>query len=377
MLSHPRQSFRPFPDNEDGPTMQLWSGLWHSLRRHVRAGKSPSMPPAPRSQPLLECLEDRLVPSAVSSITGNFNGTAIPANDTLWFSSVAKVQGLGSGPATIHLTNQSISFEANGASYQYSVPDATLTLSPSATTAVASFNAATNSWNTTVPTHFSGNTFLSALAVPLPSGLPGGIQNVTWQLTATSNTAGLSINWQWAAAAYSTFSANEAASNVKAVDDNHFAPFANSDHAGTPENFQPFVVGGATGGGGSNFTGSYSATGSFTPPVVATITGSVVNDANNTGVAGIQITLTGTTAQGQTVTMTTFTDQNGSFQFDNLSAGVYSISEQLPSNLMADHNTAGSAGGVSSQNQFTGISLNSGINAGGYLFGDLVSNGGS
>jgi len=38
--------------------------------------------------------------------------------------------------------------------------------------------------------------------------------------------------------------------------------YKNSDHAGTPENFKTFVVGGATGGGGSNFTGSYSATGS-------------------------------------------------------------------------------------------------------------------
>jgi len=355
--------------------MQLLSRLWHSLRRTVRAGKSTSRHPAQRYQPLLESLEDRQVPSGFSSITGNFNGTTIPANDTLWFSSVAKVQGLGSTPATIHLTNQSISYDANGTTYKYSVPDATLTLLPSATTAVASFNDTTNSWTTTVPTNFSGNTFLAALAVPLPSGLPGGIHNVTWQLNATSDTAGLSVNWQWAAAAYSTFSTDMASVGVKAVDDNHFAPYANSDHAGTPENFQSFVVGGATGGGGSNFTGSYSATGSFTPPVVSSISGSVVNDTTNTGIAGILITLTGTTAQGQTVTMTTVTDQNGSYQFNNLSSGTYSISEQLPSNLTPDQNTIGSAGGVSSQNQFTGISLNPGDNAIGYIFSDLVSGG--
>ena len=47
---------------------------------------------------------------------------------------------------------------------------------------------------------------------------------------------------------------------VKPVDDNHASVYQNSDHAGTPENFKMFVVGGATGGGGSNYTGGYSGT---------------------------------------------------------------------------------------------------------------------
>jgi SdrD B-like domain len=355
--------------------MPLWSHLRCALRATTHREKSMIGRQARRYRPLLECLENRLVPAGFS-ITGNFNGTAIPANDTLWFSSVAKVQGLTSAPATIELSNQSISFVAGGISYQFSVPNATLTLSPSATTAVASFSDATNSWTTTVPTIFSGNVFLSALAVPLPNGLPGGIHNVTWQLTATSDTPGLNVNWQWAAAAYSSFSTDMAAVNVKAVDDNHFAPFANSDHAGTPENFEAFVVGGATGGGGSNFTGSLSATASFTAPLGASISGSVINDANGIGLNGIQVTLSGLTSSGQMVTLTTFTDQNGLFHFSNLSAGVYSISEQLPSNLNNDLNTVGTAGGVSSPNQFTGISLNSGINANGYTFSDLFSGSG-
>jgi len=52
---------------------------------------------------------------------------------------------------------------------------------------------------------------------------------------------------------------------VKPVDDNRASAYQNSDHAGTPENFTPYVVGGATGGGGSNFTGSYSGTSACTP----------------------------------------------------------------------------------------------------------------
>jgi hypothetical protein len=38
------------------------------------------------------------------------------------------------------------------------------------------------------------------------------------------------------------------------------------DHAGTPENQKSYCVGGGTGGGGSNWTGSWSSTGSCTPP---------------------------------------------------------------------------------------------------------------
>ena len=72
------------------------------------------------------------------------------------------------------------------------------------------------------------------------------------------------MNWQWAAANYpgAHFSANNGALGVKSVDDKTLDINYpnNSDHAGTPENFKQFVVGGGTGGGGSNYTGSYSST---------------------------------------------------------------------------------------------------------------------
>src|SRR5439155_361606 len=40
---------------------------------------------------------------------------------------------------------------------------------------------------------------------------------------------------------------------------------SNSDHAGTPEAFKPYVIGGARGGGGSNYTGSLSGTVAVAP----------------------------------------------------------------------------------------------------------------
>jgi hypothetical protein len=271
---------------------------WNSDRRVAR-------PKPRRCGPGLEALEDRSVPSGLTSITGNFNGTAIPANDSIWFSSVAKVQGLGSAPTTLHFTDQSISFVANGTPYDLSVPDATLTLSPTATTASTSFDGSV--WNTSSPTHFSGNVFVAGLSFAVPNGLPGGIHNVTWQMQVSSDTAGVSVNWQWAAAVYSNFNADQSALGVKPVDDNHLGTYQNSDHAGTPEAYKTFVVGGGTGGGGSNFTGSLSATASVKPPGPSSLSGSVLNTATNTGLSGVVVILTGVTDVGQTVTFTTTT----------------------------------------------------------------------
>ena len=63
------------------------------------------------------------------------------------------------------------------------------------------------------------------------------------------------MNWQWAAAVYTSFSADPSMLGVKPVDDKVHSPYLNSDRAGTPENFKHFVIGGATGGGGANYTG--------------------------------------------------------------------------------------------------------------------------
>jgi hypothetical protein len=199
--------------------------------------------------------------SITSSIVSNFNGTAVPAGDYIWFNSVLKASGLGSSPVTITITGASITFTANGTTYTLPVPDARITYSPTATTATTTFNTGLNMWITTVPSVGPGNQFMSGFAFPIPvGGLPGGINPVTWQATINSDTHGVSVNWQWGAAAYTSFSGNLNALGVKPVDSNSQSQYLNSDHAGTPESFKLFVTGGARGGGGSNFTGSYSAT---------------------------------------------------------------------------------------------------------------------
>jgi hypothetical protein len=211
-----------------------------------------------------------LLPSMAnsSSISSNFNGTPIAAGAFIWFNSVLKPHGLGSSPVTIRLQNSSVQFEAGNASYSVSVPNATITFSTSTTTAIASFDGSQNTWNIQAPsTGLAGNVFLDGLIFKVPSGgFPGGIKPVTWRGDFSADTSGVTVQWQWAAAVYpaADFSTDYTALGVKPVDDNKASIYQNSDHAGTPENFKcsNCLPGGATGGGGSNFTGSYSGTAS-------------------------------------------------------------------------------------------------------------------
>jgi hypothetical protein len=191
----------------------------------------------------------------------NFNGTAIPCPDYIWFIAVGKLTTPAIAPVTIYTMNQHITFTANAINYDILVPDGATTFDASAVTATTTFTGS-NTWSTLVPLAASGNQFWAAVAwpVPCPGGLPGSVQNVAWTADFFADKLGASINWTWSAAAYSSFTTAYASLGVKATDANSYPPYANSDHAGTPENYKAFVVGGATGGGGSNYTGSLCST---------------------------------------------------------------------------------------------------------------------
>jgi hypothetical protein len=196
-----------------------------------------------------------------TSVRSNFNGTPIHSGNYIWFTGVLKPSGLGSNPVTIHFTQQTIT----SANFSLSVPDATVTFDPAANFATTTFSG--GMWVTTVPSNptLKGNTFFSALGYLVPANLPGGIHNVTWSGTISADTPGVKVNWQWGAAVYTNFSADYNALAVKPVDDKVQNPYLNSDHAGTPETFKPYVIGGATGGGGANYTGGLSGTAKVGP----------------------------------------------------------------------------------------------------------------
>jgi hypothetical protein len=150
------------------------------------------------------------------------------------------------------------------------VPNAQITFSPTATCATTSFNAATNTWLATVPISGTDDIFLDGLAFPVPASFAnvnGQVSgNVIWQGTFGTNTPSVSMQWKWGAAVYTCFTTDYNQLMVKATHQNACG-YNNGDQAGTPENlqFQSCVVGGARGGGGSNFTGSWSGTLSVSP----------------------------------------------------------------------------------------------------------------
>lgn len=204
-----------------------------------------------------------------STIDANFNGTAITQGDYIWFTGVINVKGLGSSPTTLFVSHATINFTANNTTYNLKVPSSAITFSSATTTATTNFTQLKplflgKGWRTQLPlSGLAGNDLMTAVEFSVPAGgLPGGIKNVAFTATFSSFTVGLTVNWQWAAAVYSSFDTDYNGLGVKPVDDNQASIYKNSDHAGTAENFKTFVLGGARGGGGSNFTGSYSGTGS-------------------------------------------------------------------------------------------------------------------
>jgi len=205
-----------------------------------------------------------------STNASNFNGTPIQPGRFLWFNANFTASGIPSTGATILFSNSTITFTADQP-YTVSVPNAQVTFSPNAACSSTTFDTGSNTWMTTVPLAGSDEIFLSGVAFPVPAGFAevGGRVSgpVTWQGSFSSSTSGLSVAWKWSAAVYSNFSLDY---NVLGVKPTHTGAclYNNSDHAGTPEGVDPnsgllfksFVVGGARGGGGSNWTGSWSGT---------------------------------------------------------------------------------------------------------------------
>jgi hypothetical protein len=104
---------------------------------------------------------------------------------------------------------------------------------------------------------------MGGLWYQVPSTLPGNITNVRWTATISIDKVGVSLSWRWAAAVYTSF-ATHSGLDIKPKNGSSQNPYPNNDNAGTPENFKSFLVSGAKGTGGTNYTGSYSSTSTST-----------------------------------------------------------------------------------------------------------------
>jgi hypothetical protein len=227
--------------------------------------------------------------SIIASTVTNSGGTAIHYDSSLpaikngtyiWFNAVVNnVQGLPSNGAQVklYLTNSSISFTANGTPYNVAVPNSVVTFnslsqSQQSSPAKTTYDLVNARWGTAVAkSGLTGNTFVTGVAYQVPADFPTGIQNVTWSASYSTDTPGVTFQWQWGAAVYSPFSSTYATSttpantNVLGVNAEDGVP--GSDPAGTPETYKTSVIAGATGGGGTNYTGYLSAAAGVVPTV--------------------------------------------------------------------------------------------------------------
>ena len=159
--------------------------------------------------------------------------------------------------STVQFTG--VSFVLNGISYP--MPDGVVNFDPNAPfTSATTFSGIPNTssalWTTTInPNFISDENFFVGVAIPVDQAITGGGQ-ATIRFTTQTDDTDLSFSWQWSAAVYTYWPSNW---NQAMIQPYH----GNGLHADTPGNtqVQKSLIQGPRGGGGSNFTGSWSATG--------------------------------------------------------------------------------------------------------------------
>lgn len=97
-----------------------------------------------------------------------------------------------------------------------------------------------------------------------------------------------------------------------------------------------------------------------------------VRDPGEEGLAGVSLSLSGTTVAG-TVTRTTTTDAAGRYSFGNLPPGTYAVAQAQPAGFLDGLTVAGPAGGAVTSNLITNIPLPPGAALEGYNFFELIS----
>ncbi len=121
----------------------------------------------------------------------------------------------------------------------------------------------------------------------------------------------------------------------------------------------------ATDAAGNTATASDSATKNTSS---ASLSGFVFVDSTDSALkasdprlAGVILTLTGTDSLGHAIPLeTATTDSNGFYQFTNLSAGTYTITEAQPAKVSDGSAFAGSLGGTTSDNKVSNIAVTDG-----------------
>jgi hypothetical protein len=194
-----------------------------------------------------------------NQICGNFNSQN-PGNGYVWWN--AHLNCTPGKACTVYCKNATVTLTCNdGNTYTYPVPDCQINFSPSCSTGSCVFNGTT--WTTTLPCAGDSQIFLAGCGIPWQSDF-ANCHSVCWTGTFSCSTPGVNCNWQWGAACYNNSNFGNCGNISVKPCQNTPCGYPTGDQAGTPENCKSFSQGGACGGGGNNYTGSWSSTGSFT-----------------------------------------------------------------------------------------------------------------
>jgi len=205
------------------------------------------------------------------------NGGAATGN-VVWFSASADITTRESSGTTVFFTGQQINLQlksGNGIPLTIPAPNAEVVFSATATSETTTMNSK-GVWVTTVPTDFTGNVFIGGVAYQVPSGVNLAGAQADWEGVFSGTTVSFTLNWQWAAAVYSTLGTGLGTTafynglGIKPIDASTGSTYLNHDNAGTPENYKTDYISSATGYGNgyghgqqasSQYTGQYNQPG--------------------------------------------------------------------------------------------------------------------
>jgi len=115
------------------------------------------------------------------------------------------------------------------------------------------------------------------------------------------------------------------------------------------------------------------------PPPGASLAGRVYVDANNNGaddgeaaISNVIVTVTGTDVDGNDVNLATISGEDGTYSFDDLRPGTYTLTETQPFDYLDGLDSAGNLGGTAGDDVISFIVAGSGDVGVDYNFGELA-----
>jgi hypothetical protein len=200
--------------------------------------------------------------TASSSATAAGNSGQVQPGQFLWFNFHFVPNTGPTVPTTYFISNLQIQFTDTLTNKLYNVtaPSAQVTLNDSTVTTPTS-NFVGGQWIIQIPPSASNSDeiFMTGLAWQNLTGANVQPKNFNISANFRTSTGGTSVKWQFGVALYNSHFMDNGYNGLGVL------LIHQADHAGTPELEKSNFIGGAgTGGGGSNFTGSWSSTGNAT-----------------------------------------------------------------------------------------------------------------